>query len=241
MSCRMAAGVGRLPWAGLLHGFNLMARNDNERHEYHGRPGREHGGGWGVVTGRAGRAGRVTCYRSTSACWEEPAFEGLYGTEMGFMMLHARRASPGIAVRHEFTHPFEQDGWYFCHNGRVHDFEVGEQSDSQQLFALILENLDRCSDPPEGITRAVASLNGFSALNFILLGKDRLYVLNMYGSRGQMSPKYYTMKYLQTGDYTVISSERLPGLGREWQEMANGSLLTLALRDRRLEISHITF
>jgi len=237
MACRILVAMGDLPRAAVLEGFLSMARNRNEEHEYRGRWDHVHGDGWGVVTGRSGR---FTCYRSTSACREDPAFDGLYGTEMDFMMLHARRASPGIAVRHEFTHPFQHDGWYFCHNGMVYDFATGETSDSQQLFRSILDNLSRSGEMVEAVKATVSGLKYYSALNFIMLGSDHAYVLNMYGERGETTPKYYTMKYLQTEAYTIVSSERLPGLDHGWQELENGSLLTLALRDRSLDVCDLS-
>jgi len=237
MACRMLVAIGDFPRAVVLEGFLAMARNRNEDHEYRGRPDHVHGDGWGVVTGRSGR---VTCYRSTSACGEDPAFDGLYGVEVDLMMLHARRASPGIAVRHDFTHPFEQDGWYFCHNGMVYDFSAEEKSDSQELFRVILENLGRSGDMVEAVKATVGALKNYSALNFMLLGSDHVYVINMYGRRGETTPKYYTMKYLQTEACTIVSSERLPGLDHGWQELENGSLLTLSVPDRSLEIRRIS-
>ena len=236
MACRMLVGAGRLPLARLLDGFSLMAQNMNEEHEYSDRPDHVHGDGWGVVYGKSGA---LTCYRREVACWEDPAFTDLYEVEPDFIMLHARRASPGIAVRHEFTHPFEQDGRHFCHNGMVHDFEIRERSDSQQLFALILEKADQLHDLSDAIAATARSLKEYSALNFILLGNGRVYILNMCGKRGEKTPRYYTMKYLQADDYTVVSSEALPDLDAGWQEMKNGTLLTLTLPNRALEIRDI--
>jgi len=232
----MLVAIGDFPLKATLDGFLSMARNENEEHEYRGRPHHLHGDGWGVVTGRSGR---VNCYRSTSACCVDPAFARLYGMEADFITLHARRASPGIAVSYEFTHPFEQDGSYFCHNGRVYDFEVGERSDSQQLFALILENVDECRDVAEAIRRTVGSLKDYSAVNFILSRDDQVYVLNQHGTRGKRTPNYYTMKYLRTSDYTIVSSERLPGLDHGWQAMKNSTLATLSMLDRSLELSRL--
>jgi len=236
MACRMLVAIGDLPLTAILDGFLSMARNKNEEHEFSGNSDHVHGDGWGIVTGRSGR---VTRYKSTSACWVDPAFAGLYGTEMDLIMLHARRASPGIAVRYEFTHPFAQDGSYFCHNGRVYDFSTEERSDSQQLFALILENLSRSRDVPEAVKMTVRSLKDYSAVNFILSRDDQVYVLNQHGTRGKRTPNYYTMKYLQTSDYAIVSSEKLPGLDHGWQEMKNGTLATLSMPDRSLELSRL--
>jgi len=233
MACRMLVGTGRLPLARLLGGFRLMAQNRTGGHEYSDIPGHIHDDGWGVVYGRSGV---LTHYRGEVACWEDPAFADLYRVGPDFIILHARRASPGIAVKHQFTHPFEQDGWHFCHNGTVYDLGTEEISDSQRLFALTLDNMNQRHDVAEAVRRTMRSLKAYTALNFILFGKDRVYVLNMYGGKGEKTPKYYTMSYLRADDYTVVSSESLPGLDPGWQEMKNGSLLTLTVPDRTLEI-----
>ena len=236
MACRMLVATGRLPMIGLLDGFKLMARNENERHEYRDRPDRVHGDGWGIVTGRKGA---LTCYKNAVPCWSDPRFADLYGATPDFMMLHARKASPGIPVEYEFTHPYEEDGWYFCHNGTVRDLKVEGRSDTQQLFALILHNARQCGNIAEAIGTTAKSLREYSALNFMLLRDDHVYILNLYGKPGEKTPNYFTMKYLQADGYAVVSSERLPGFDQEWQEMKNGTLLTLTIRDRTIQISDV--
>jgi predicted glutamine amidotransferase len=233
MACRMLVATGQLPLRELLDGFRLMALNQNEEHEYRHHPDHLQGDGWGVVTRRDGH---LEYYRSVMPCWQDPRFTDLYQADPDFIMLHARKASPGIAVRYEFTHPFYEDGWYFCHNGTVHDFAAGERSDAQQLFALLLQNMRQCSDAAEAVSRTVSSLEDYSALNFMLFRDGRVYVLNKCGKRGEETPNYFTIKYLQVDDYAVVSSERLPNCGREWQEMENRTLLTMNLRDRSVKV-----
>ena len=236
MGCRMLVATGKLPLARLLDGFRLMALNQNEEHEYRHDPGHTQGDGWGMVTGRWGR---LEWYRSVTACWQDPRFVDLHRANADFMLLHARRASPGMAVKYEFTHPFYRDGWYFCHNGTVYDFPAGEMSDAQQLFALLLENLGRGADVAEAARAAAGALDDYSALNFILFKGTHIHVLNMRGKRGEQTPDYFTIKYLQAHDYTVISSERLPGLAGEWVEMENGTLLTLTMPYRNIEVRRL--
>jgi predicted glutamine amidotransferase len=236
MACRMLVAAGKLPLARLLDDFRLMALNQNEEHEYRHHPDHANGDGWGVVTGRWGR---LEWYRSVMACWQDPRFTDLHRANADFMLLHARRASPGMAIRYEFTHPFHRDGWYFSHNGTIYDFQAGEMSDAQQLFALILENLRRCGDVAEATRAAAGFLQDYSALNFMLFKDNRVYVLCMYGRRGEHTPNYFTIKYLQREDYVVVSSERLPGCGGEWREMGNGTLLRLTLSDRRIDVCQV--
>jgi len=232
----MLVGIGTLPVARLLDGFKLMARNENERHEYRDRPDRVHGDGWGIVTGRTGA---LKCYKNAVPCWSDPRFATLYAADLDFIMLHARRASPGIPIKYKFTHPYEEDGWYFCHNGTIHDLKIEGRSDTQQLFALILHNAKQCKNITEAIRTTVRSLKEYSALNFMLLRGDHVYILNLYGKLGEKTPNYFTMKYLQADGYAVVSSERLSDFDQEWKEMTNGTLLTLTIRDRTIQISDV--
>lgn len=237
MACRMLVGIGKLPLGRLLDDFKLMAQNNNERHEHSDDPGHIQGDGWGIVTGRSGE---FECYKNAVPCWRDPKFADLYKLDLDFIMLHARKASPGMAVKYEFTHPFEEDGWYFCHNGTIYDFTAKETSDAQQLFALLLKNARHREDITEAIRTTARSLKEYSALNFILFKPDRLYVLNMRGKRGEQTPHYFTMKYVQADDYVVISSERLQSCGKEWREMQNATLLTLTIPDGGIQIRDIS-
>lgn len=216
MVCRMLVGAGQLPMAQLLDDFRLMAQNKNERHEHWNDPNFLHCDGWGIVTGKSGR---LECYKKAVACWTDPKFDDYYNADADFVMLHARKASPGIPVSYEFTHPFEEDGWYFCHNGTIYDFITKEKSDAQQLFMLLLQNIKGCRSVIEGIRKTIKSITNYSALNFILAKNDEAYVLNMYGKYGEKSTQYYTMKYLKKENYVIVSSERLQSVDGDWEEM----------------------
>jgi len=232
----MLVGIGKLPLARLLDDFKLMAQNKNERHEHWGDPNHIQRDGWGIVTGRSGK---FECYKNAVPCWTDPRFVDFYEVDPDFIMLHARKASPGIPVEYEFTHPFEEDGWYFCHNGTIHDFKAEEKMDAQQLFALILENIKQCENVTEAIRTTVESLKEYSALNFILFKDDHVYVLNMYGKCGKETPNYFTIRYSQANDYIVICSERLQSFDKQWKEMQNATLLTLTIPERKVEICDI--
>lgn len=233
MACRMLIATGKLPLIRLLDDFTLMAQNSNQKHEHWGDPDYLQRDGWGVVTGKAGR---YEYYKNPVPCWEDPKLPDLYRLDLDFIMLHARKASPGMAVEYGFTHPFREDGWYFCYNGTVYNMETQERGDAQQLFGLVLQNLAQCQNVTEAIRTTVRSLTDYSALNFMMANGDWIYVLNMYGKRGEETPDYFTIRYLQADDYTVVASERLPGCGKEWKNMSNETVLTLTIPDRKIEI-----
>jgi glutamine amidotransferase len=234
----MLVGVGKLPVAQLLDSFQLMAQNKNEKHEHWGDPNYVHGDGWGIVVRSLGK---LECYKKDIACWKDPIFADFYKIDTDFILLHARKASPGIPKSYEFTHPFEEDGWYFCHNGTIydHDFRTEGKSDAQQLFARILHNMKTCKDAVEAIRTTVKSIREYSALNFILAKEDQVYVLNMYGKRGEEASEYYTMKYLQGEEYTLVSSESLENFGNNWEKMKNSTLLKLNISGLRIQIFNV--
>ena len=104
---------------------------------------------------------------------------------------HVRYAS-GSAVAPQNTHPFEQAGRLFAHNGVIGDVdalraELGQEralvrgeTDSENFFALITREITRCGDVAEGITAAatwVAQQLPVFALNLVLIDATQLWAL----------------------------------------------------------------
>jgi predicted glutamine amidotransferase len=104
---------------------------------------------------------------------------------------HVRYASTG-GLRPENTHPFEQHGRLFAHNGVIEgldrlDDELGDarslvagDTDSERFFALITREIDRDGDVGAAIVRAagwVAENLPVFALNVILITATELWAL----------------------------------------------------------------
>ncbi len=104
---------------------------------------------------------------------------------------HVRYASTGDLTP-ENTHPFEQAGRLFAHNGVVGDLdkldaELGDarklvqgQTDSERYFALITREIERTGDIESGIAAAtewVADNLPVFALNFVLITPSELWAL----------------------------------------------------------------
>jgi predicted glutamine amidotransferase len=126
------------------------------------------------------------------AAYEDQAFarEAREATSPTFIA-HVRYASTG-AVAPENTHPFEQAGRLFAHNGVVGDLpalerELGDamsgvrgDTDSERYFALVTREIDRAGDVGSGITRAarwIAEHLPVFALNLILVDRENLWAL----------------------------------------------------------------
>jgi glutamine amidotransferase len=104
---------------------------------------------------------------------------------------HVRYASTG-AISPENTHPFEQRGRLFAHNGVIEDLgrlddELGDarslvdgETDSERFFALITREIDRDGDVSAAIARAagwIAESLPVFALNLVLISATELWAL----------------------------------------------------------------
>jgi predicted glutamine amidotransferase len=104
---------------------------------------------------------------------------------------HVRYASNG-GLSQQNTHPFEQAGRLFAHNGVIGDVPalehelgdamklVGGETDSERFFALITREIEQAGDVTEGIVRAaswVAEHLPIFAINIVLVTASELWAL----------------------------------------------------------------
>jgi glutamine amidotransferase len=136
--------------------------------------------------------GKPVVLKQPLAAYEDQAFaaEAKEVSSRTFVA-HIRYASNG-AVAMQNTHPFEQDGRLFAHNGVIGDVpaleqELGEamssvngQTDSERFFALITRQVTAAGDVSEGIIQAaawVAQHLPVFALNLVLISETELWAL----------------------------------------------------------------
>ncbi|HET8879589.1 MAG TPA: class II glutamine amidotransferase [Arthrobacter sp.] len=149
----------------------------------------------GAGIGTFDDGGRPHVAKQPLAAWEDHAFarEARDLTSTTFLA-HVRYASTGAHTLVN-THPFEQDGRLFAHNGAFGGLErldhrlaalgvtglVQGQTDSERLFALITaETRQSGGDVAEGITRAVTWIAGelpVLSLNLIVTTATDLWAL----------------------------------------------------------------
>ena len=138
-------------------------------------------------------AGRPRLSKQPLAAYADPAFaREARELESTTFIAHIRYATTGeVDVRN--THPFEQRGRLFAHNGVVHDLErlehelgdaralVQGDTDSERLFALVTRDTDRHGgDVGAGIAAAagwVAEHLPVYAMNIVLVTRDDLWAL----------------------------------------------------------------
>lgn len=104
---------------------------------------------------------------------------------------HVRYASSG-SVSPQNTHPFEQAGRLFAHNGDIEDLvklerQLGDamswvkgETDSERYFALITREIERTGDVAEGIVAAatwIAENLPVFAINCVLITASEVYAL----------------------------------------------------------------
>jgi len=130
--------------------------------------------GFGVAWYEAGRP-TPHRYRTTTPMWEDrEAVSLLASVTVPAFLATARLASPGAPIEVTGNAPFVADRWSFSLNGVVHGFHDGASdalratltprrrdalegtADSEVLFAMILDRLDRGLEP---VTALAATLH----------------------------------------------------------------------------------
>jgi predicted glutamine amidotransferase len=126
------------------------------------------------------------------AAYEDRRFaEDARDLESRTFVAHVRYASNGSPTVLN-THPFEQDGRLFAHNGVIGGLEqleaelgdarelVQGETDSERFFALITREISATGDVDEGIARAarwVAANLPVLSINFVLTTPSDLWAL----------------------------------------------------------------
>ena len=168
--------------------FWLIDAPDSLRTQSHRNPD-------GAGVGTFGPAGQPEVSKQPIAAWEDAQFaaaaQDLRGTTF---VAHVRYASTGAHTMAN-THPFEQDGRLFAHNGVVQGLSeldgrladlgaaglVGGETDSERIFALITAETRRNGGDVTGRATAAVSWIGARlpvyALNLVLITPTDLWAL----------------------------------------------------------------
>ena len=167
-------------------------------------------------------------------------------TETDAMVLHLRRASPGMSIALENTHPFATGAAAFAHNGWIQPVPELEElldpatrtvlrgtTDSERYFRLLLAAIDRAGGLEAALPPLLRSLRqGFhyTALNFVLLTERRLYAVCDYSAEAPLrrgDPDYYTIGYRQAAGSVVVGSAGCWGDPPAWSSLGNRQALVI--------------
>jgi predicted glutamine amidotransferase len=146
----------------------------------------------GTGVGYYDAQGRPVVSKQPVAAYEDREFaKEAKELESRTFVAHVRYASTGALLPRN-THPFEQDGRLFAHNGVIEDLDrleaelgddmalVGGDTDSERFFALITREARRTGDVGEAITTAarwVAENLRLYAINLVLITESDLWAL----------------------------------------------------------------
>ena len=200
-----------------------------------------HGDGWGLARGVPG--GVEVRKRANTARMSDDFALWSRATRSDLGLVHLRRATLGLPVRAENTHPFTDGRLAFAHNGSIspppaldvllsptaQGLRTGD-TDSERYFLAVLSQLEDGATPAEALRAAVAGIAAtasFTSLNCLLLTPDELYAVCCFdpdGVAADEAPDYYDLGVRTTDDAVVVSSS---GWGRGWQGLANGELLVV--------------
>ncbi len=136
--------------------------------------------------------GAPEIFKQPLAAYEDQAFaQEAKELRSRTFVAHIRYASTG-GIAPQNTHPFQQRGRLFAHNGVIEDLEALERelgddirlvagdTDSERYFALITREIERAGGVGEGIvnaTRWIAAHLPVFALNIVLCTPDELWAL----------------------------------------------------------------
>jgi gamma-glutamyl hercynylcysteine S-oxide hydrolase len=157
----------------------------------HQRMGAINVDGFGVGWYDFGRRPEPARYRTARPIWADRSFASLAGLVVAPALVAAvRDATPPSPVEETGSQPFTSGPWLFVHNGKVEGWGVDPAvkaalrrplsdrraggveggADSEILFALVLDALDRGAKPAEALASVVAGAQAVapSILNLLL-------------------------------------------------------------------------
>jgi gamma-glutamyl hercynylcysteine S-oxide hydrolase len=223
---------------------SLLQQSFAPRYQTHGTINAD---GFGV--GWYDRAERVepARYRTTRQIWADLSFASIAGLVSSNAVLAAvRSASPGMPVEETSTPPFTEGPWLFSHNGFVPGFRsgVGRElrrkvsetrahgilgaTDSELLFALVLDRLDAGTPPADALVSVVDLVEELTTarLNLLLTDGERIAATACRNSLFVFDDRQLT------GAVVVASEPYDDDAG--WEVVKDGSVVELG--DDKLEV-----
>ncbi|MCX7621482.1 MAG: ergothioneine biosynthesis protein EgtC, partial [Acidimicrobiales bacterium] len=206
--CRLLAYIGpRVSVQQLLYGqpYSLLRQSYAPRKQRHGRVNAD---GWGVGWYDFRIRPEPARYRTAQPMWADARFPEIAPLLTSELILAAvRDATPGAPVEESGAPPFLSGRFLFAHNGVIDGFRDGlgielrrslpteregqiiGTSDSEVVFALLLDRIDKGREPIEALVDVIHELDQLTTgrFNFVLTdghevlattAGDSLYVLD---------------------------------------------------------------
>jgi glutamine amidotransferase len=239
--CRFLAYLGppvRLDALLLAPPHSLLRQSWEPRLQAHGKVNAD---GFGVGWYDHAVRSEPARYRTPRPMWADRNFASMAGVvSSGAVLAALRSATPPLPVEESGTPPFTDGPWLFAHNGAVTDFAgpdgtgvglraavsgrrlagVEGASDSELLFALVLDRLDVGACPEEALSAVidlVQSMAPESRLNFVLTNGHRV-VATACGAS-------LFVRHLEAGGALVASEPHDDEPG--WEPVPDGTTVAL--------------
>ena len=174
------------------------------------------------------------------------------------MLIHLRKASPGLALRIDNTHPFREGETVFAHNGQF-DLPEGlreavlarggrtpEGTTDSELYFSLIELHARDTDPATAVQRAAAEITALSlehgtrvpeALNCLYMTPDLL-IAYQQSDPAQARPHHtadnYSLRYRIDADRVIVASTGIPQTG--YLEVGEGQVLVVHRHDLSVSV-----
>lgn len=199
-----------------------------------------HTDGWGVAWAERDE---FRSMGSTSPAHSDGSFyEAIANTKSTAALAHLRKATLGLPVSLENTHPFLADPLAFCHNGSIREMtalaslllpdslnQVQGTTDSELYFRAIVEQFDDSSilDAVTSTVRTIQSRVPYTGLNSLVMHPDTVVAVSSYDlhAREGHPDDYYHLFYRESADNIVVASSGW--LNEEWTRLPNNSVLTI--------------
>lgn len=173
--------------------YSLYRQSWQPRLQRHGKLNAD---GFGVGWYDLHRRPEPARYRSAAPIWADSSFPSMAGLiASGRVMAAVRSATPPVVPHESNVPPFSFGPYLFAHNGAIDGFREGiagklrrtlsqerdagilGNSDSEMLFALVLDQLDQGKSPPEALRQVVHAVTALTSarLNMVLGDGDHVF------------------------------------------------------------------
>ncbi|MDX2239586.1 MAG: ergothioneine biosynthesis protein EgtC [Leptolyngbyaceae cyanobacterium bins.302] len=206
--------------------------------------------GFGVGWYHADRATAPFNYKTILPVWNDVNLVSLSRyIESGCVVANVRSATAGQSVDLVNCQPFQQHDISFIHNGFIANFretlyrplrerlsdsayqQIQGTTDSEHIFALLMDELDATGSLPEALQQTIATLHQladkyqteFSANMIVSDGKQL--VASRFANREPVPTLYWLAQSEQLPDAVLVASE--PMFTGNWSSFGDRSLLTV--------------
>ncbi len=149
--------------------------------------------GWGVGWYDTTRRREPARHRTSQPMWADRSFASWAGlVDAPAVLAAVRSATPPAPVEESGAPPFTSEGWLFAHNGAVDGFRAAAgaelrrlvsdrrtagiegASDSEVIFALVLDRLDQNASPGDALSEVVNAVLALTPARLNLVLSDGL-------------------------------------------------------------------